>query len=279
MREVSIAQITELLKTYQNATSPSLARVPVPLREALDELKVPLLSLAQTDEGVLINDQHPVQKFLNLITQRSLRYPSEMAEGYLAFFTPVDKLITAFAAMRPPSARGFEQACTNLEAVWQRQDEAATKQEALEAQQQEQLQAAKQLAGRLGFQLVGRKDASDAPPMIKQFLMGPWAQVLAKSQLFPANANDAKRYTHVLASLLWSVSLRRAAPRKAEHAAVVSQLAPQLKAGLQSIRMPETQIDGFLADIGKLQETVQASVVVNDADVAASEPAPLFEAA
>ncbi len=278
MREVSIAQITEMLKTHQNLTSPSLARVPVPLREALDDLKVSLLSLAQEDAGMLTDDQHPVQKFLSLITERSLRYPSEMAEGYLAFFTPVDKLITAFAAMSEPSARGFEQACTSLVSVWQRQDEAAAQDEVRKAQQLEQMQAVRQLAGRLGFQLVGRRDAGDAPPMIKQFLMGSWAQVLAKAQLFPIESNDSARYTQALAALLWSVSLRRAAPRKSEHAALVTQLMPQLKTGLQSIQMPDAQADGLLADIRKLQEAVQASAVATDADTSVSDPAPLLAA-
>ena len=252
--------------------------MPVPLREALDDLKVALLSLAQADESMLTDEQHPVQKFLSLITQRSLRYPSEMAEGYLAFFTPVDKLITAFAAMQEPSARGFEQACVSLVSVWQRQDEAAAQEEVRKAQQLEQMQAVRQLAGRLGFQLVGRRDAGDAPPMIKQFLMSSWAQVLAKAQLFPMESNDSARYTQALAALLWSVSVRRAAPRKSEHAALVMQLMPQLKAGLQSIQMPDVQADGLLADIRKLQEAVQASAVATDADTSVSDPAPLLAA-
>jgi hypothetical protein len=158
--------------------------------------------------------------------------------------------------------------------VWQRQDDAAAQEETRKAQELEQMQAAKQLAGRLGFQLVGRKDAGDAPPMIKQFLMGPWAQVLARAQLFPLQPSDTQRYTQALAALLWSVSLRRAAPRKPEHLALVAQLAPVLKNGLQSINMPDVQADALLSDIKKLQEAVQTSVVATDADTSVSDPAP-----
>lgn len=274
--QASEAQIAELLKGYKNTTSPSLARVPVPLQEALDDLKPPLLLLAQQEPTLLTDDQHPAQKFLTLVTQRSLRYSSEMAEGYTAFMTPVDKLIEAITVMRQPGGRVFEQACTSLSTVWQRQDDAAAQEEARKAQEAEQMQTAKQLAGRLGFQLVGRKDAGDAPPMIKQFLMGPWAQVLARAQLFPQQAGDTERYTQALAALLWSVSLRRAAPRKNEHIALVAKLMPQLKAGLASINMPESQADALLVDIKKLQETVQVSVVAPDTDTSLSEPAPLL---
>jgi hypothetical protein len=276
MQEISIAQVTELIKSYQNTTSPALARVPVPLQEALEDLKLPLFALAQADAAVLTDDQHPAQKFLALITQRSLRYASEMAEGYTAFMLPVDKLITAFSAMRPPSSKGFDQACTSLSTVWQRQDDAAAREFAAKNLQEEQMLISKQLAGRLGFQLVGRKDASEAPPMMKQFLMGPWAQVMATAQLFPQREGDTERYSQALSALLWSVSLRRAAPRKAEHAALIPQLMPQLKAGLLSIPMPEVQVDALLSDIKKLQEAVQASVVAADADMSLSDPAPLL---
>lgn len=271
----SDVQIAQLLKSYQNTTSPSLERVPVPLREALEDLKLPLLLLANQEPSLLTDDQHAAQKFLSLVTQRSLRYSSEMADGFVAFMTPVNKLIEAISLMRQPSSRVFEQAYTSLSTVWQRQDDAVALEEARKAQEQAQMQAAKQLAGRLGFQLVGRKDAGDAPPMVKQFLMGPWAQVLAKAQLFPQQAYDTERYTQALAGLLWSVSLRRAAPRKAEHTALVSQLAPVLKAGLQSISMPDVQADALLADIKKLQEAVQACVVSPDTDTSLSDPAPL----
>lgn len=274
--QASEAQIAELLKRYQNTTSPSLQRVPVPLREALDDLAAPFFALAQMEASLLTDDQHPAQKFLSLLTQRSLRYSSEMAEGFLAFMTPVDRLIEAIAVMRQPSSRVFEQACTSLCAVWQRQDDAAAQEQARKALEQEQMQTAKQLAGRLGFQLVGRKDAGDAPPMIKQFLMGPWAQVLARAQLFAQQEGDVQRYTQTLAGLLWSVSARRAAPRKQEHLALVQQLAPQLAAGLQSIQMPDVQANALLSDIKKLQDAVQASVVAVDADLSSSDSAPLL---
>lgn len=277
--EVNEAQIADLLKAYQNTTSPSLQRVPVPLQEALDDLKQPLLMLAREDASLLSDDSHPARRWLALVTQRSLRYASELSEGYVAFITPVNKLIEAIAAMRQPSNRVFEQASTNLETLWQRQDDAAAEEQVRKAQEIEQMQAAKQLAGRLGFELIGRADASDAPPLVKQFLMGPWAQVLARAQLFAQRSGDMQRYSQALAALLWSVSLRRAAPRKSEHATLVTKLQPVLKTGLKSINMPDAQADALLADIQKLQEAVQASVLASDTDTSMSDPAPLLAVA
>jgi Protein of unknown function (DUF1631) len=269
-------QVAELMKAYQNTTTPSLQRVPVPLREAMDDLREPLLHLAQQDPQFFSADQHPARQFLELITQRSLRFSSEMADGFQAFMGPVDKIIEAFALKRQVPLRNFEQANNSLKSLWQRQDDVQAQAQARQQEEKEQAQAAKQLAGRLAFELVGRRDAGDAPPMIKQFLMGPWAQVLARAQLFPEHASDSERYTKTLAALLWSVSLRRAAPRKNEHADLLPKLMLSLKEGLLSIKLPDVQIDGFVSDIKKLQDAVQAAVVSADADVAISDPAPLL---
>jgi Protein of unknown function (DUF1631) len=269
-------QLADLIKGYQNTTTPSLQRVPVPLREAMADLHEPLLYIAQQDAQFFSADQHPARQFLDLITQRSLRFSSEMADGFQDFMGPVDKIIEAFALKRQVPVRNFEQANSSLQSLWQRQDDAQAQILARQQQEKEQAQAAKQLAGRLAFELVGRRDAGDAPPMIKQFLMGPWAQVLARAQLFPEKASDLERYTQALTALLWSVSLRRAAPRKNEHASLLPKLVAELKEGLLSIKLPDVQIDGYLSDIKKLHDAVQAAQVGGDTDIKISDPAPLL---
>jgi hypothetical protein len=200
-----------------------------------------------------------VRQFLALIAQRSLRYSTEMAEGFPAFMGSIDKLIAAIAQLPQPSKGIFEHAHASLVATWTQEDEAAAIAQARKETEQQQMQAAKQLAGRLGFELIGRPDAGDAPPSIKQFLMGPWAQVLAKAQLFPQREGDLPRYTQALAALLWSVSERRAAGRKKEHSELLPKLWSAIRAGLLSIQWTDAQIDEFHADLQKLQYAVQAA--------------------
>jgi Protein of unknown function (DUF1631) len=271
-------QIDELIKTYQNTTSASLQRVPVPVSEALESLKPAVRILVQEDEPVLSDDAHPARQFLDLICQRSLRYSSETAEGFVEYMMPVGKLIGSIAQMQFVNARVFEKASEKLTTYWQQLDSKEAKKQALAAQQQEQMQAARQLAGRLGFGLVGRQDAGDAPVAVKQFLMGPWALVLARSQLINEQSADHERYMQAVAALLWSVSVRRAAPRKMEHIALVARLMPLLEAGLQSIDMQTEQVEGLLEDISKLQEVVQTSAVLAGAQSATSDPAPSLRA-
>ncbi len=269
-------QISALIQTYQNTTTPGLQRIPTQLRDELEKLKNSLLILVREGDDVISNEAHPARQFLNLICKRSLEYSSDAAEDYSSFIEPVQKLISSISGMQYVNGRVFEKASDKLVTYWKSQDEKAASKQALAAQEEERMVAVKQLAGRLSFELVGRKDAGDAPPLIKQFLMGPWAQVLARAKLFPSDSADHQRYTQAMAGLLWSVSVRRAAPRKNEHILLLDQLNMQLQVGLQSIHMPDSQIQDLLADISKLQEAVQASAVKPGTDTSVSDPAPLL---
>jgi hypothetical protein len=259
---VAQVDIANLIKEYQNTTSPSLQRVAVPLREALDDLTAPVFLLALKDGQVLSNAEHPVRQFLGLITQRSLRYSSEVAEGFPLFMGAVDKRIKAIVSEEEPTSAMFEKAYNKLASLWRQQDEFLAQEQARNELEQRNMEAVKRFAGRLAFELVGRPDAQDAPAPIKQFLMGPWAQVLAKAQLYPDHDQDEQRYLQAVEALLWSVSVRRASSRKAEHAELRHQLTALLTAGLQSVKMPQAQIDGLLGDIGKLMDAVQAADAV-----------------
>ena len=122
-----------------------------------------------------------------------------------------------------------------------------------------QLEVRKQLASRLAFELVSRRDASDAPVPVKQFLMGPWAQVLARAQLHPQHPQDAQRYEYAAALLLWSVSMRRASSHKARLAELSPDLNQALRVGLASVEYPQGNIDAFMQELKKLHEAVMAS--------------------
>jgi Protein of unknown function (DUF1631) len=267
-------QIASLIETYQNTTSSTLQRTPPQLRSQLENLKSPLLILVQEDATVLTNAEHPARQFLELISQRSLRYANETVDDFSSFILPVEKLISSISSMKYVNTRVFEKAIAKLVKYWAIVDEKEAQQELSRAQEEERILAAQQLAGRLSFELIGRKDASDAPAMIKQFLMKPWAQVLARAQLIEQDSASYQRYMQAMVALLWSVSLARAAPRKSEHAMLIFELMPQIQEGLQSIGMPEGQIKDLLADISKLHDTVQACPVGESTDEDDAEPVP-----
>jgi hypothetical protein len=267
-------QISELIKGYQNTTSPSLARVPPPLREALEVLQSPLEKLAVLDASLLSNGNHAARALLEGMTQRSLQFSTEMSEGFPAFMGPVNQVIAALSSQSQPTARMFAQALSSLQALWMRQD--AEKQAIVErkAQEQAMLEQRKQLAGRLAFELVSRKDAGDAPVQIKQLLMGTWAQVLARAQLYPQYPQDQARFAQVTKALLWSVSSRRAGVRKTQLQNLLPSLQAALQEGLASVDQHPMQIEEVMKDLAKLHADVLAANIPADQGTPSGDDAP-----
>jgi Protein of unknown function (DUF1631) len=247
------------LEQYQNTTSPALARVPPPLREALQDLQTMLEKLAVHEPSLLQDGNHPARAMLEAIVQRSLGFSTEMAEGFVTFMSPVTKVFEALQAQAQPQGRMFAQALASLTKFWQHQDSEKALSEERKQRELAMVDTRKQLAGRLAFELVSRRDAGDAPVPVKQFLMGPWSQVLARAQLYPQFTGDADRYTACVAALLWSVSHRRAGVRKPKLTALIPSLLPALKDGLNSIEQHASLTDQFMNELAKLHEAVMAA--------------------
>jgi hypothetical protein len=175
-------------------------------------------------------------------------------------------MITAIIQISPPSAKLYSEALVRLQPVWKVQDEELKRLAEDKERTLARLEVRKQLASRLAFELVSRRDASDAPVPVKQFLMGPWAQVLARAQLHPQHPQDEQRYEYAVALLLWSVSMRRAGSRKEELVRLAPLLTQTVRMGLASVQHTLADTDAFLTELSKLHEAVLASDEFDDSD-------------
>ncbi|MFM7332211.1 MAG: DUF1631 family protein [Brachymonas sp.] len=263
-------KVERLLSDFRNRTSPTLARVPQPVREAFERMQEPLVRLATVDGSLLKQEAHPARQLLDDISKRSLSYAQDDVKdspAFAAFLTTITKLFDALGAVAQPSSKIYTQAVAKMQPVWQQMDEMLKQTEERKEKELAQQEVRKQLASRLAFELVSRSDAGDAPVAIKQFLMGSWAQVLARSQLHPQHPGDEPRYLRTLAILLWSVSVRRAGGYKDKLVAEIPDLMKSLKAGLLSVQVPQGNIDAFFTDLKKLHdEVINADMEAGDPD-------------
>jgi hypothetical protein len=227
---------------------------------------MPLEQLAALDASLLTQGDHPVRQFLEAVSKRGLLFASETADGFDSYLGPVEKMITAIIQITTPSAKLYSEALVRLQPVWKVQDEELKRLAEEKERSLARLEVRKQLASRLAFELVSRRDASDAPVPVKQFLMGPWAQVLARAQLHPQHPQDEQRYEYIAALLLWSVSMRRAGSCKEELVRLAPQLTQALRAGLASVQHAPADTDIFLTELKKLHEAVLTSDYVDDSD-------------
>lgn len=223
------------------------------VRTQLKGLEPALLKLAQSDPRFFSDRRHPARQLLDKLTHRSLAYLAQSDAGFDDFLVSIAGAVQALAASAG-EADDFARVLQSLQTQWaeagaslhQRQVEAAR---ALLHAEQRNL-----LAQRLAADFEALLQHQKVPDRMAHFLCGPWAQVVAESQLASAEGADAHGYLALVDDLLWSVQVPLARRNRARLAQLVPSLLVQLRQGLQSIRYPEERITAFLDDLIALHE-------------------------
>lgn len=224
------------------------------IRDQVRQLEPLLLQLAQSDPRFFSDRQHPARQLLDQLTHRSLAYPSTDEAGFAAFLQSVTEAVRTLQA-GAGEAEDFDRVLQTLQGQWaqsgaghrQRQAEAARA--LLHAEQRNLL--ARQLAA--DFEVLLQRQP--VPERVAAFLRGPWAQVVAETQLASADGSaDAEGYLALVEDLLWSVQPRRAQRNRTRLAQLVPVLLIKLRQGLHRIRYPEERIAQFLDELVTLHE-------------------------
>ncbi len=260
------------------------------IREQVQGLAPVLLRLAQSDPRFFSDRKHPARQLLDKLTHRSLAYLAESDEGFGAFLQSVAAAVRELAASQG-EAEDFARALEALQEQWaqagagHRQRQAEAVRALLHAEQRNLL--AKRLAADFEVRLQKQK----VPESVAVFLHGPWAQVVAESQLASADGTaDAEGYLALVDELIWSVQVHQMQRNRARLVQLVPTLLIRLRHGLQSIRYPQERTALFLDELSTLHEhtleslSAQASVdlpvdiPIELADTAAlAMPEPLQE--
>lgn len=219
------------------------------VRTQLKGLEPALLKLAQADPRFFSDRKHPARELLDKLAHRSLAYVAERDAGFAEFLASVAAAVQALAAS-DAEAEDFARVLQSLQAQWA---------DASASLRQRQAEAARALLHAEQRNLLAQRLAADfeallqsqpqVPERVAQFLCGPWAQVVAESQLASADGVEAQGYRALVDDLLWSVQLPLARRNRARLAQLVPTLLVRLRQGLQSIRYPDEHIAAFLDDL------------------------------
>lgn len=224
------------------------------VRQNLKALEPVLLRLSYTDPRFFSEKKHPARQFLDKFTSRSLAFTSEEEEGYARFQKTLDNAVQVLMGGEG-DANAFARLLRKLEEGWV-QDEAQHRQRAEEAARA--LLHAEQrnmLAQRLAVDFLERTDNKRVPELVVNFLRGPWAQVVAESQLRgPDGTQDADGYLALVDDLIWSVQLRLTRRHRARLVDMVPQMLVKLRQGLQRIDYPEDRIPPFFDGLISIHE-------------------------
>ncbi|MFO1278302.1 MAG: DUF1631 family protein [Burkholderiaceae bacterium] len=227
------------------------------VRAALQGLTSSLLDLSRADVRFFSDHRHPARQFLDRVTDRSLAYTSEQDIGYERFVQSIRAAVQSITASTEPKAVAFALEVEKLVAVWQQDDKA---QMALREETARALLHVEQrnlLAQRLVDQWLGRMNDQPVPVLVRSFLTGPWAQVVAESQLnCTSGSTDPQGYLAVVDELIWSVQPWQARRNPVRLVELIPPMLVTLRSGLQLIAYPQRRISQFFDELIACHETV-----------------------
>lgn len=244
------------------------------IRQTLRELEPALLRLALNDPRFFRDPHHPTRQFLTEMTERSLAWPSPDLPGFTAFFEPLQQIVAVLATMPMETAEPFEYALHSLEEAWAQQEERSRRERANAARALIKAERRNLLARRIAERLRQRPDVRRAPQVIRHFLSGPWAQVMAAAQMAdPSGSDDAGGYGAVAEDLLWSTQREMAAENWPALAKLVPGMVAALRGGLASIEYPEHKTRDFLRQLAVLHRLAMQGTSEAPTEAVAAEPA------
>ncbi len=224
-----------------------------PVRQVLRDLEPALLRLACNDPRFFRDPHHPTRQFLTEMTDRSLAWSAPDLPGFAAFMEPLQRVAAALAGMPMETAEAFEHALRSLEDAWSQQEERGRRERANAARALIKAERRNLLARRIAERLGQRPDVRRAPQVIRHFLAGPWAQVIAAAQMAdPSGCDDPGGYGAVADDLLWSIQPQLAAEQQPSLAKLVPRMIAALRGGLASIEYPEAKVREFLRELAVL---------------------------
>lgn len=224
------------------------------VREQVKALEPVFLRLSKTDPRFFSERKHPARKLLDRITHLSLGYQSERDEGFHRFLEKVAAGVQELSSGQG-EAESFARVLMTLEAQWSRDDLAMKPRQEEAARALMHAEQRNMLAHRLAADFQGRLQGKKIPDLVTVFLCGPWAQVIAESQLSRSDGTtDADGYLALVDDLIWSVQYKLAQRNRARLVKLVPTLLVTLRQGLQLIGYPEERIPRFFDGLITLHE-------------------------
>lgn len=233
-------------------------RLLAPIREMLGTLKPALLQMARNDPRFFADRQNPARRLLEAITERALAFTSEQDEGFSAFAQLVRESVALLQSDGPQMSERVER---QVQSLRQLGNPALTPTRGAAVQTLVKVEQRNLLAQRVAAEMEARNDFARAPGVVRRFLTGPWAQVVAQARL-QANAPGlelpeeapAHRYMAILPDLLWSSQLALASRNRPRLIKVIPQMLRTLREGLDGIDYPRAQSEAFFQALMGLHE-------------------------
>ena len=259
----SLAELRAHLKTDAKSLGQSLAievvsmmieqmaqdeRLLLPVRQIIADAEPAFLRLAVTDPRFFSDKSHPARRLLDTITSTSLGYASESAPGFQEFMQSLQEVADLLTEEHAGDAQHFSELLRNFERKQRRNTPENRQAQRRAVQALVQAEERNLLAIKIAAEIRARPDFVDRHPLITGFLVGPWAQVMAKERLqgqFVGAVSKRAVYSPLLDDLFWSLDIAPSVEQRRKLVKVIPEMLKLLREGLESIDYPLEQSRGF----------------------------------
>ena len=204
---------------------------------------------------------NPARRLLEVITARGLAFSSEQDTGFADFALQVQLTVQSLQTPSAGLPERFAERMRRLASFGPPED--GTAMQTLVRVEQRHL-----LAERVASEIRSRPDFARAPALVRRFLVGPWAQVIAHARLHVEMLGDAPllaelpsgqdapalRYMDILGDLLWSCQLSQASQNRPRLIRVIPLVLRTLREGLDTIDFPRAQAESIFQMLMGLHE-------------------------
>ena len=242
-------QIVELLSRMFEAvlSDPRLAPA---FRAVMARLQVSALRVALVDPGMLDAHDHPVWRLMNRIAVASETYTSTSDPRMAALLAYCEALVDDIARAPVQDALLYRHSLARLDAFLgeqlreQQLRAQGTADTLARAERRDELE--RQLAQRLAEQMVNIRTSA----VIRRFIAGTWAKVLAEAMLrYGEKVEPTLGYLKAVDELLWSLRLPDHPQSRKRLIALLPGLLQRLHAGMALIAWPESDQQAVLDEL------------------------------
>lgn len=250
----------ELVTRLLNRTVEDTRLLPC-VREMVQQLKAPLRQLARTDPAFFADRQNPARRLLDGITAQGMAFATEQDTGFDAFARSLLGVVCDLQAPVHSLPQRLADALQHFSSAPPMVAAPPVVPARATAPAPMPLPQRDLLVEQLVAEFQARDDFARAPGVVRRFVTGPWAQVVAHARLNlgatdGALAADAPllRYIDVLTDLLWSSQLVLASRNRPRLIQAVPKVLRTLREGLDTIDYPRPQAEAFFHALLGLQD-------------------------
>ncbi len=241
-------------------------RLPNGVRSAVARLEPVLGALVATDTTFFSDDQHPARRFLDELTQRSLQFKDEKSGGFSRYMQLVNAAVLHLTTTHGVQGRHFDKVLSTLESAWMAQSPRATSEPEPDAVVHDEAPA----SAHSEFRDIARRfgklaDAHHAPVAIREFLLGPWARVVAQH-------GDDARFLAIVPPLLACAQSTHSAEQARELMPLMEGMLSTLRDGLFRIEHPEEDILVIVQRVAGLQHALAQRAALSPSGDMEEEP-------